>query len=54
MPAKPMKAMAIKPADINVIPSPRSPLGESAYSDFYLMAASRITAIMKPPPAPIP
>ena len=41
MPAKPMKAMALNPAEIKVMPRPSSTLGESAYSAFSLMAASK-------------
>ena len=49
-----MKAIAIKPAVINVIPKPLNPAGTSEYFNFSRTAAIKIKAIAQPEPDQIP
>lgn len=53
MPEKPIKAIAINPVIIKVIPGPCRPLGIGAFSSFFLIPAKATIAKVQPRPEPI-
>ncbi len=54
IPARPIKAIAMSPAEIKVSPSPLSPFGASAYSSRSLIPPRHMTARKNPAPEPKP